>query len=165
MSIWLDMMASCCTVSVHVPTPGSCNSMHITACRRPSARGVSSLASTATSMESKGREGEVHVGTWEWPMAWHSTSASRVPARPPERELMNTSSGLSGSAEPRNCLVPRRYSCGILCDGRMNPIHKPYAGITLQHPARHTCSSADGCGQQVNAVDDVAVRTLTCTAP
>jgi hypothetical protein len=47
-------------------------------------------------------------------MAWHSTSASRVPARPPERELMNTSSGLSGSAEPRNCLVPRRYSCGIL---------------------------------------------------
>jgi hypothetical protein len=76
--------------------------------------GVSSLASAATGMEGKGREGEVHFGTWEWPMAWHSTSASRVPARPPDRELMNTSSGLSGSAEPRNCLVPRRYSCGIL---------------------------------------------------
>ena len=47
-------------------------------------------------------------------MAWHSTSASRAPARPPERELMNTSSGLSGSADPRNCFVPLRYSCGIL---------------------------------------------------
>lgn len=52
--------------------------------------------------------------TWEWPMAWQRTSARRGPARPPERELMNTSSGLSGSAEPRNSFVPRRYSCGIL---------------------------------------------------
>lgn len=98
---------------------------------------------------SKGREGEVHVGTWEWPMAWHSTSASRVPARPPERELMNTSSGLSGSAEPRNCLVPRRYSCGILRNGRLIRMHSPqgrryHARISLQPSTCRTCSSADG---------------------
>lgn len=28
---------------------------------------------------------------------------------------MNTSSGLSGSGEPRKLLEPFRYSCGILC--------------------------------------------------